>query len=98
MNNPIKQMLLDIIDFVRFKVATDNCTPKEMQEVFKFVSEHTITKATTADIAKFYEQSPSNVRNIISRWGIKGESKSYYDFCELQKYVPKSWRKPQNEE
>lgn len=94
--NPFKHILLDIIDFVRFKVDTNACTPEEMQSVFKLLSEQTITKATTKDIADFYGQSPSNVRNIVSRWGIKGESRRYYDFAKLQEYVPKSWRKPKS--
>lgn len=92
MNNPIKQTLLDILDFVRYKVDTNSCTTEEMQSVFKMLSENTVNKATTKDIADFYGQSPNNVRNIISRWGIGGESKRYYDFGKLQKFIPKSWR------
>lgn len=98
MNNLIKQTLLDIIDFVRFKVDTDSCTSAEMQAVFKILQENNVTKATTKDIADFYGQSNSNVRNIVSRWGIKGENKRYYDFNRLQKFVPKSWRKSKKEQ
>lgn len=97
-NNPFKRALLDILDFLKYKVDTNGCTPKEMQAAFRILSEQTITQATTKDIAEFYGQSNSNVRNIISRWGIKGESKRYYNFAELQEYVPKSWRKPQRDE
>lgn len=93
MTNPIKQALIDILDFLKHKVDTDACTPEEMQSVFRILQEQTITKATTKDIADFYGQSPSNVRNIVSRWGINGESKRYYDFGKLQKFIPKSWRK-----
>lgn len=95
--NPFKQILLDIIDFVRYKVEADACTPKEMQSVFKLLSEQTLTKATTKDIAEFYGQSPSNVRNIVSRWGVKSESQRVYDFAQLQKHLPKSWRKAKRE-
>ena len=93
MDNPIKRALLDVIDFARFKVDTNACTPEEMQSVFRMIEENTINKATTKDIADFYGQSNANVRNIVSRWGIKGESKRYYDFNKLQKFIPKSWRK-----
>lgn len=93
MSNPFKQALLDAVDFIRYKIETDACTPEEMQSVFRLVQERTINKATTQDIADFYGQSKSNVRNIACRWGIKGESKRYYDFHQLQRFIPKSWRK-----
>lgn len=97
MNNPFKQALLDTLDFIKHKVDNDACTPEEMQSVFRLLQEHTINKATTQDIADFYGQSKSNVRNIASRWGIKGESRRYYDFNQLQKFIPKSWRKAKAE-
>lgn len=93
MNNPIKQALLDILDFLKYKVETDGCTPEEMKSAYKAVAENVCTKATTSDIADFYDQSPSNVRNLVSRWGVHGESKRYYDFGKLQRFIPKSWRK-----
>lgn len=92
MINPIKQLLLDIIDFIRYKIDSDSCTAEEMKSAYKLISEHTLTKATTNDIAEFYGQSPSNVRNVISRWGIPSSSKRYIDFNQFLKYKPKSWR------
>ena len=86
-------MLIDILDFLKHKIVNDDCTPEEMQSVFKMLSENTVTKATTRDIADFYGQSNSNVRNIVSRWGVPGESRRYYNFSVFQKFVPKSWRR-----
>ena len=47
---------------------------------------------TTADIAERYKQSPSNVRNVLSRnFMPKPKRRVYYSFSKFIKYIPKRW-------
>lgn len=93
----LPKLLVEILDFYKHKINSGDCTDEDMRTAFELISEKTVCNATVSSVAKFYDQSPSNVRNIISRWGIKGESKRYYDFNKLLKVIPKSWRKSANQ-
>ncbi len=87
-----KSILLEIIDFIRYKILADECTPAEMAHMAKVVSENIDTKATMGDIARHYGQSQSNVRNIIARRYVgKPTRRVYYNVAESAKVAPKTW-------
>lgn len=88
----IPRLLVEILDFYKHKINKGDCTDEDMQTAFSLLTEEVVSQATTAQIADFYGQSPSNVRNVLSRYGVSGESKRYYNFAKLQKFIPKSWR------
>ena len=95
--NPAKKILLEILDFLRYKVDTDQCTAEEIRKFSDIAIEQLDTLATTKDIADFYGESESNVRNILARRVIpkehKPKRKVYFSFNLFAKLKPKSWRR-----
>lgn len=89
----IKEMLLEIMDFYRYKVENDKCTDADMREAFNLLSENVSSEATIKDIARHYGQSDSNVRNVLSRKYIgKPTRKVTYNFAGVSKVIPTSWK------
>ena len=96
-NNPIKALLLEILDFLRYKIETDQCTAEEIRKFADIATEQLDTLATTNEIADFYGESESNVRNILARRVIpkehKPKRKVYFSFNLFATLKPKSWNK-----
>ena len=95
-NNPIKTLLLEVLDFLKYKVETDQCTAEEIRKFADIATEQLDTLATTKEIAEFYGESESNVRNILARRVIpkehKPKRKVYVSFNLFAKLKPKSWK------
>lgn len=90
----MKEVLLEIIDFYRYKLVNDKCTPRDMQIAFDLLSESVVCEATIKDIAEFYGQSESNVRNIASRKSVqKSRHAIIYDFKSFINAIPERWKK-----
>lgn len=98
--NPTKKILLEILDFLRYKVNTDQCTAEEIRKFADIATEQLDTLATTKEIADFYGESESNVRNILARRYIPKEKKPkrkvYFSFNLFAKLKPKSWSRANN--
>lgn len=85
-------MLLEVLDFYRYKIENDKCTDCDMREAFNLLSESVSSEATISDIAKHYGQSESNVRNVLSRGYLgKPKRKVSYDFSKVLGIIPRSW-------
>ena len=95
--NPTKKILLEILDFLHYKVDNDKCTAEEILKFANVAVEELDTLASIKDIADFYGESESNVRNILSRRYIpreqKPQRKVYFSFNLFAKLKPKSWKK-----
>lgn len=95
--NPVKALLLEVIDFLRYKVETDQCTAEELRKFTDIATEQLDTLATTDEIAKFYNQPLYNVHNILKRRPIpkdkKPKRKVYFSFNLFATLKPKSWKK-----
>ena len=96
-HNPIKALLLEVLDFLKYKVETDQCTAEEIRKFADIATEQLDTLATTKEIAEFYGESESNVRNILARRIIpkehKPKRKVYFSFNLFAKLKPKSWHR-----
>lgn len=94
---PFKNVLLDILDFLRYKVETDQCTAEEIRKFSDIATEQLDTLATTKEIADFYGVSESNVRNVLARRYISKEQKPkrkvYFSFSLFSKIKPQSWKR-----
>lgn len=89
---PAKRVLLEVLDYLRFQVDNDCCTPEEIRSFANFAENELDIQCTTHDIAERYKQSPSNVRNVMSRnFMPKPKRRVYYSFSKFIKYIPKSW-------
>ena len=95
--NEMQDLLLDIIEFVGFQVKTGKCTKETIDKWASVVSEELETLARTKNIADFYGESESNVRNILARRYIpkehKPKRKVYFSFNLFAKLKPKSWKR-----
>lgn len=96
-HNPIKTLLLDVLDFLKYKVETDQCTAEEIRKFADIATEQLDTIATTQEIAEFYGQKVENVHNVLKRRPIPKDKrptrKVYVSFNLFTMLKPKSWRK-----
>lgn len=89
---PAKRMILEVLDYLKFQVMNDRCTPEEIRSFANTIEDNLDIECTTADIAERYNQSCSNVRNALSRNIMpKPKRKVYYSFSKFIKYIPKRW-------
>lgn len=90
----LKQIVLDILDYLHWQVEQDKCTSAELRSVYKTAVENLDIEATSEDIAAYYGQSESNVRHALTRCPIgKPKRRVYYRLGLFQKYLPKTWRR-----
>lgn len=89
---PIKRVLLEILDYMRYQVENDRCTLEEMKSLADTITDNTEIQCTAQDIAERYGQSRSNVRNVLSRnFMPKPKRRVYYNFAKFIKFIPKRW-------
>lgn len=95
--NHSKQLLREILHFLDFKVETNQCTAEEIRKFSNIATEQLDTLATTKEIADFYGESESNVRNVLARRYISKEQKPkrkvYFSFNLFSKIKPQSWKR-----
>ena len=93
----MKQVLLEIIDFLKYKVETNQCTPEEIRKFADIAISGLDTQATIQEIADFYGQTPKNVHNVLDRRPIpkdkRPKRKVYVSFNFFSSLKPKSWKK-----
>lgn len=96
-NNPTKTLLLEILDFLKYKVDTDQCTPEEIRKFSDIAIEQLDTLATTQEIADFYGQKVENVHNVLKRRPIPKDKQPkrriYFSFNLFASWKPKSWQR-----
>lgn len=93
----MKQVLLEILDFLKYKVETDQCTAEEIRKFADVAINELDTQATIQEIAEFYGQTPKNVHNVLDRRPIpkdkRPKRKIYFSFNLFSNWKPKSWHK-----
>ena len=62
-----KEVLSEILSYYKYKVDNGLCTMEEMEAAKKALEENMEIYGTIEDIAKFYDQTPVNVRVAINR-------------------------------
>lgn len=96
-NKTIKEIILGIIDFIRFQVENDRLTLGELASIYKIIAKELYIDATISDIADFYGVSEFNVRNVANRYMFeKPKRKVNYNFVAFRKYIPSTWEKKEN--
>lgn len=87
-----KKILLEFLDFIRFKVENNLLTMEEIDGAARMIEEHIPLVGTADDLARFYGQSMTNVSSVINRRMIKKPIRRvFHSFNEFRKVVPKSW-------
>lgn len=89
-----KKIILDFLDFVRYKVESDSLTMEEADSIARTFMENVTLSATIDDLALYYGQSRNNVKVVICRKMLsKPRRRVHYSFNEFSRIVPKGWRR-----
>lgn len=89
-----KQILLEFLAFLQFKVENDLLTMEEIQSFINTLDANITVLGTIDDFAAFYNQSRTNISSVIHRRMIeKPVRKVYYSFKAFRKIVPERWHK-----
>lgn len=92
--NFAKRIIIDFLDFIRYKVENDRLTLSEADSIAKTIQGELKLRGTVDDLCGFYGQSRTNVKAVIGRKMLgKPERRVYYPFNEFQKVVPSSWKR-----
>ena len=87
--------LIGILEFLIYKLRKKKCSHEEIESWSSIAKEQLTTNTTIKDAAYFFDQSESNVRNIMCRRVIPKEHKPkrvvLFSFNYLLKVIPKSW-------
>ena len=87
-----KKILLDFIDFLRYKVENDKISVGEIEEIAKMLNGSLHLYGTAEDFAEFYGKSKDNVRVVINRRMLsKPIRKVLYPFNTFRKVIPNTW-------
>lgn len=87
-----KKIVLDFLDFLKYKVDNDLLTMDEIDSLAKTLTSCLIVRGTIDDLAVFYGKTAGNVSTVISRRMIeKPVRRVYYSFNAFRKIVPNTW-------
>ena len=87
-----KQILLEFLDFLKYKVENDLLTMEDVEAIKRAFESSVTIRGTIDDFANFYGQSQKNVTMVIHRRMVeKPIRRVYYPFCAFRKIVPNSW-------
>lgn len=93
MENPIKKVILDVLDYLRYQVENDKCTAEELRSFSDTAISNLEVDASIKDIAQFYGKSDNDVSTVISRRLSKPKRKVFYNFTWFSHIMPKTWKK-----
>lgn len=86
------KLLLDFIDFLRFKVVNERLTFEEVESLAKTFQANLNLTGTADDFAEFYGKTKTNVTTVIDRkMSSKPKRVVLYSFKEFREVVPSSW-------
>ena len=90
--NFAKKIILDFIDFVRFKIENDKLTLEEAKSIARTIESCLNLTGTVDDFAKFFGKTKTNVTTVIDRKMLpKPKRTLLHSFNEFRKAIPSSW-------
>lgn len=90
--NFAKQIVLEFLDFIRFKVENDKLTMADADAIAKAIQAGLPLSGTTEDFARFYGKTKTNVTTVIDRRMLSKPKRTLlHSFNEFQRAVPQSW-------
>ena len=94
-----KKILIEILDYYKYKIDNDLCTMEEIESTSKLLQENMEISGTISDFARFFDVSEINVRSTINRKLIdKPRRRVYYRFIPFLRIIPEKWKKSTNRE
>lgn len=90
--NFAKQIILDFLDYVRYKIENDRLTLEEADSIAKTIQSTMSLTGTADDFARFYGKTKTNVTTVIDRRMLpKPRRALLHSFNEFRKVIPSSW-------
>lgn len=90
----MKELVLGILRYMTWRIENNGCTAEELRQAYKVLTEEMDVSATVSDMAEYYGQSESNVRNVLSRHYVgKPKRRVYYNMGKVARAIPKSWNR-----
>lgn len=87
-----KQIILEFLDYIRFKITNDTLTFEEADAIAKVLENSLNLTGTAEDLSKFYGKTKTNVTTVIDRKMLSRPKRSVlHSFNEFRKVVPPSW-------
>ena len=88
-----KRILLETIDYLRYKVANDRLTMQEVDCIARLISERLELSGTAEDFARFYGTSVDRVRHVLHRRVFDEPLRQVlHSFKKFSRAVPYSWK------
>lgn len=87
-----KKILSDFLGFLKYKVDNDQLTLEEEQAMLRIIERDLPLSSTADDLARYYRQTPGNVRAVINRrLSSKPKRRVMYSFLDFSRIVPDKW-------
>lgn len=94
--NFAKEIILEFLDYIRFKIENDRLTIEEADSIAKTIQGGLPLVGTADDFAKFYGKTKTNVTTVIDRRFLpKPKRALLHSFNEFRKVIPSSWNHTQ---
>ena len=92
-SNFAKEMILEFLDYIRFKIENDRLTMDEADSIAKTIQGGVRLSGTLDDLSAFYNQPKTRIKSVIYRRMIaKPERRVYYSFNAFQPLIPPKWK------
>ena len=87
-----KRIVLEFLDFIRYKIENDSLTLEEADSIAKTLESGLNLTGTADDFARFYGKSKTNVTTVIDRKMLpKPRRLVIHSFNAFRKVIPKGW-------
>lgn len=89
-----KRIILEFLDFLRFKIENDSLTMEEAESLARTLAQNLHLTGTLDDFARFFGKSKNNIKVLINRKVFSTPFRRLlYEFGPIRNAVPDSWRK-----
>ena len=92
-NNIAKRIVLEFLEFLRFKVENDKLSMRDVEAVARMFEENLTMTATLDELSDYYGKNKEAVRSVIKRRMFQKPIRNVvlYPFHVFRKLVPSSW-------
>ena len=90
--NFAKRIILEFLDFIRYKVENDRLTIEEADSIARTIESGLSLTGTADDFARFYGKTKTNVTTVIDRKMLSKPKRTLlHSFNEFRRSIPSSW-------
>jgi hypothetical protein len=90
--NYAKRIILEFLDYIRYKVENDRLTLEEADTIAKTLQGEMRLTGTADDFSRFYGKTKTNVTTVIDRKMLsKPRRMVMHSFNEFRNAVPSGW-------